>query len=35
LNKSVEEISRENKELAKAIIKERGGILDDQLLSCR
>ncbi len=35
LNKSAEEISRENKELAKAIIKERGGILDDQLLSCR
>ena len=35
LNKSMEEISRENKELAKAIIKERGGLLDDQLLSCR
>lgn len=35
LNKSVEEISRENKELVKAVIKERGGILDDQLLSCR
>jgi L-aspartate oxidase len=35
LNKSIEEISMENKELVKAVIKERGGILDDQLLSCR
>lgn len=35
LSKSVEEISNENKELVKAVIKEKGGILDDQLLSCR
>jgi L-aspartate oxidase len=35
LNKSIEEVLRENTELAKAIIKEKGGILDDQLLSYR
>jgi L-aspartate oxidase len=35
LNKSVEKVLRENTELAKAVIKEKGGILDDQLLSCR
>ncbi|WP_238915169.1 L-aspartate oxidase [Clostridium sp. YIM B02555] len=35
LNKSIEKVLRENTELAKAVIKEKGGILDDQLLSCR
>lgn len=35
LNKSIEEISDENKELAVRTIKEMGGKLDDQLLSCR
>ncbi|WP_459480359.1 L-aspartate oxidase [Clostridium saccharoperbutylacetonicum] len=35
LNKSIEKVLRENTELAKAVIKEKGGILDDQLLSFR
>jgi len=35
LNKSIEEIAAENKEIAKKVIKEKGGKLDDQLLSCR
>lgn len=35
LNKSIEEIAVENKELAMKVIKERGGKLDDELLSCR
>ncbi|MFT8348119.1 L-aspartate oxidase [Clostridium saccharoperbutylacetonicum] len=35
LNKSIEEVLRENTELVKEVIKEKGGILDDQLLSCR
>ena len=35
LNKSIEEIANENKELAMKVIKEKGGKLDDELLSCR
>jgi L-aspartate oxidase len=35
LNKSIEEIAAENKELAIKVIKEKGGKLDDKLLSCR
>lgn len=35
LNKSIEEIEIENKELAMKVIKEKGGKLDDELLSCR
>ena len=35
LNKSIEEIANENKELAKRVIKEKGGKLDDELLSYR
>ena len=35
LNKSIEEIASENKELAMKVIKEKGGKLDDELLSCR
>ena len=35
LNKSIEEIANENKELAIKVIKEKGGKLDDELLSCR
>jgi len=35
LNKSIEEIAAENKEITKKVIKEKGGKLDDQLLSCR
>jgi len=35
LNKSIEEIVAENKKLAMKVIKEKGGKLDDQLLSCR
>jgi len=35
LNKSIEELSNENKELAIRVIKEKGGKLDDELLSCR
>jgi L-aspartate oxidase len=35
LNKSIEEITNENKELAMKVIKEKGGKLDDELLSCR
>ena len=35
LNKSIEEIAIENKELAMKVIKEKGGKLDDELLSCR
>lgn len=35
LNKSVEEMANENKKLAKRVIKEKGGKLDDELLSCR
>ena len=34
-NKSIEEIANENKELAMKVIKEKGGKLDDELLSCR
>jgi L-aspartate oxidase len=34
LNKSIEEIANENKELAMKVIKEKGGKLDDELLSC-
>ena len=35
INKSMEEIANENKELAMKVIKEKGGKLDDELLSCR
>jgi L-aspartate oxidase len=35
LNKSIKEIADENKEIAMKVIKEKGGKLDDQLLSCR
>ncbi len=35
LNRSLEEIANENKKLAVRIIKEKGGKLDDKLLSCR
>jgi L-aspartate oxidase len=35
LNKSIEEIANENKELAMKVIKEKGGKLDNELLSCR
>jgi L-aspartate oxidase len=35
LNKSWNEIECENKELAARVIKEKGGKLDDELLSCR
>jgi len=35
LNKAIEEIANENKELAMKVIKEKGGKLDDELLSCR
>ncbi len=35
LNKSIEELSNENKELARRVIKEKGGKLDDELLSRR
>ena len=35
LNKSIEELSNENKELAMRVIKEKGGKLDDELLSRR
>lgn len=35
LNKSIEEIAVENKELAIKVIKEKGGKLDGELLSCR
>ena len=35
LNKSIEEIENENKEIAMKVIKEKGGKLDDELLSCR
>ena len=35
LNKSIEEIANENKELAMKVIKEKGGKLDDELLSYR
>jgi L-aspartate oxidase len=35
LNKAIEEIADENREYAITVIKEKGGKLDDQLLSCR
>jgi len=35
INTSMEEISNENKELVMKVIKEKGGKLDDELLSCR
>jgi len=35
LNKSIKEIADENKEIAMKVIKEKGGKLDDKLLSCR
>ena len=35
LKKSIEEIANENRELAMKVIKEKGGKLDDELLSCR
>lgn len=35
LKKTIEEIANENRELAMKVIKEKGGKLDDELLSCR
>ncbi|MDR3595167.1 L-aspartate oxidase [Clostridium sp.] len=35
LNRSIEEIANENKELAMKVINEKGGKLDRELLSCR
>jgi L-aspartate oxidase len=35
LNKSIQEIANENKELVMKVIKEKGGKLDDELLNCR
>lgn len=35
LNKPIEEIESENKELVAKVIREKGGKLDDELLSCR
>lgn len=35
LNKSIEDIAYENRKLVTRVIKEKGGKLDDELLSCR
>lgn len=35
LNKSIQEIEEENKKLISMVIREKGGVLDDELLGCR